>query len=139
MNQKTVPELDWVNAFSGCSLGKVFHQLKLQIAEDVKARNGQIQSLSVAVTIKPYAFAMTEQGERFSVFVEGDKVPRGNSVSFALEEKKICVTDANGALLFEATLTLNDEGECRLKVGGQEREFWQVRRMALQKLFFETV
>jgi hypothetical protein len=35
--------------------------------------------------------------------------------------------------------TINDEGKCRLKVGGIEREFWQVRRMALEALFFETI
>jgi hypothetical protein len=36
----------------------------------------------------------------------------------------------------KATLTLNDMGECRLKINGQEREFWQFRRTALEDLFF---
>ena len=38
--------------------------------------------------------------------------------------------------MFEVTLTFADEGECRLNVNGEDREFWQVRRMALEELFF---
>jgi hypothetical protein len=40
-----------------------------------------------------------------------------------------------GNLTFEATVTLNDEGRCVAKVDDQERELWQLRKMALEKLF----
>jgi hypothetical protein len=33
-------------------------------------------------------------------------------------------------------VTLNDEGECRLKVGDDELEEWQVLKRALETLFF---
>jgi hypothetical protein len=52
---------------------------------------------------------------------------------------KTIEVSGDGIKAFEATPTVNDEGKCRLKVNGIEREFWQVRRMALEKLFFETV
>lgn len=35
-----------------------------------------------------------------------------------------------------ATITLNNEGRCMLKVDGEELEPWNVRRMALEDLFF---
>jgi hypothetical protein len=38
--------------------------------------------------------------------------------------------------MFDVTLTFNNEGECRLTVNGDERDFWQVRRMALEELLF---
>jgi hypothetical protein len=41
------------------------------------------------------------------------------------------------AVLLEAGLTLNDEGECRLRTGEQELTFWQFRKRALYNLFFK--
>jgi hypothetical protein len=38
--------------------------------------------------------------------------------------------------MFDTTATFGDEGEGRLKVKGQERGLWQVRRMALEELLF---
>jgi hypothetical protein len=46
------------------------------------------------------------------------------------------VQDDTGKKMFEVTLTLSDEGECRLNVNEKERELWQVRRMALEELLF---
>jgi hypothetical protein len=37
---------------------------------------------------------------------------------------------------FTGALTLNNNGECRLRVKDEELEQWQVRRMALEELFF---
>jgi hypothetical protein len=42
------------------------------------------------------------------------------------EDKEKCI----------ATLTLNNEGECRLLVNGQELEEWQFRKMMWEELFF---
>jgi hypothetical protein len=38
--------------------------------------------------------------------------------------------------MFDVTATFSDEGDCRLKVNGEERDLWQVRRMALEELLF---
>ncbi len=38
---------------------------------------------------------------------------------------------------FSITLTLNNKGQCRLRIdGGEELEQWQVRRIMLEELFF---
>jgi len=58
-------------------------------------------------------------------------------VNFNLTEHSIVISDQDGNTIFEAVATLNDEGECRLKVTGQEKELWQVRKMALEELFFK--
>jgi len=41
--------------------------------------------------------------------------------------------------MFEVTLSFNDQGECQLKVNGEERDYWQVRRMALEELMFRGI
>jgi len=141
MEKKIPTELDWVNAFSACSLDSVFQKLKLQVAQDVKARNAQFDPNSTAVGVYKYKFEMTEHGDRFAVALSGVNLPLvpHRTITFALEEKRIAVTNSTGRREFDAYLTLNDEGECRVKIDDAECELWQLRRRALQKLFFETI
>jgi hypothetical protein len=73
----------------------------------------------------------------FTVLLEANEVRR--SVIFSLAEHAILVRDDKGHNMFEVTATFSDEGECRLKVNGEERDFWQVRRMALEELLFRGV
>jgi hypothetical protein len=42
----------------------------------------------------------------------------------------------DGDRTITAGITLNNEGLCKLKVGETELDHWQVRRMALERLFF---
>ena len=83
-----------------------------------------------------YGFDFATTTESVTVFTQGFGVER-KLVRFDRTEKGISVSDGSKRL-FEATLTLDDTGECRLKVNGQEREFWQFRKMALEALFFDA-
>jgi hypothetical protein len=38
--------------------------------------------------------------------------------------------------MFEVTILFSVEGKCKLHVDAEERDFWQVRRMALEELMF---
>ena len=75
------------------------------------------------------------EGDRFVVLLQGH---RGlvDSVTFQHANKKISVFDKHDKTMFEATPSLNDEGECVLKVNDKERHLWQVRKMALENLLF---
>src|SRR5450759_4670074 len=122
---------DWVSARAACSLAVIFRTLKLQVGEDVKNRTDLRPDQS------HYGFRFADHGP--DTFIVGlDANPLHQSVLFKLEPNKIEIS-GDGIKTFEAIPTINDEGKCRLKVNGIEREFWQVRRMALEKLFFETV
>ncbi len=58
-------------------------------------------------------------------------------VEFNCEANRIVVRNQDRE--FSVTLTLNNEGRCKLRVdGAEELEQWQVRRIALEKLFFEN-
>jgi len=128
---KTVKNIDWVAALSSCQLSTVFETLRMQIQEDVKARKEQLQGQA------DYSYTYIGNGSSFAVAAAGNRIS-GKIVKFALADNAIVVADADDKVLFQATLTLNDDGECRLLIDGQEREFWQFRKRALEGLLFRN-
>ena len=126
--EKDTSKFDWVTERSQCSLPNVFRTLRLQVEEDVKTRNALRPNNS------PYEFSVLENGDEFTVLLKAKDVEM--SVIFGLAEHAILVRDDKDAQLFEITLTFNDKGECKLYVNEEEREPWQVRRMALEDLLF---
>jgi len=126
--ERDTSKFDWVTERSSCALPKVFRVLRLQIEEDVKTRNALRPNNS------PYEFSLAENGDDFRVVLKAKDVQR--SVAFTLAEHAILVREDKGDPMFDVTATFGDEGECRLKVNGQERNLWQVRRMALEELLF---
>jgi hypothetical protein len=119
---------DWVAKRSACSLPKTYKILRADVEEDVKERNALRPENS------PYEFSFVEKGNSFSVVLTTKEFQR--SVTFVLEDHAILVLDPSGNQMFEVTVTFSDEGKCRLKAKEQNRELWQVRRMALEDLLF---
>jgi hypothetical protein len=78
-----------------------------------------------------------EKGNSFSVVLVTKDFHR--TVTFALEDHAILVLDPSGNQMFEVSVIFNDEGKCRLKAKEQNRELWQVRRMALEDLLFRIL
>ena len=126
--EKDTSKFDWVTERSSCALPKVFEALRLQVEEDVKTRNALRPNNS------PYEFSVAENGDDFTVLLKAKDVHR--SVVFTLAEHAILVREDKGDPMFDVTATFGDEGECRLEVNGEERDLWQVRRMALEGLLF---
>jgi hypothetical protein len=126
--EKNAPKFDWVTERSSCSLPKVFKTLRLQVEDDVKSRNALRPDNS------PYEFSVTEDTGDFTVTLQAKEIRQ--SVIFSLAEHAISVRDDKGNPMFDVTLTFTDEGKCRLNVNDQQLELWQVRRMALEELFF---
>jgi hypothetical protein len=60
-------------------------------------------------------------------------------VRFALGREAIDVYGNGVSVKFTATLTLNNDGECRFLVGREELNVWQVLRKGLEPLFFAPV
>jgi hypothetical protein len=119
---------DWVTERSSCTLPKVFNTLRLQVEEDVKTRN------SLRPDPPAYEFLVTHDTAEFAVLLKAKELQR--SVSFNLADNAILVRDDQGKQIFEVALTFDDSGKCRLNVNAQERDFWQVRRMALEDLMY---
>jgi hypothetical protein len=122
-------KLDWVTKRSLCSLPNVFKELRLQVEEDVKTRNALRPDNS------PYGFSVAASGDDFTVLLMANDIHR--SVIFSLAEHALFVRDDKDTTMFKVTLSFNDQGDCRLHVNEEEREFWQVRGMALEGLLFQ--
>ena len=119
---------DWVKARAACSLQVVFKELELDTRHDVDGIREERPD-----TAAEFEFLVTDGG--FSVMRQGKMRP--DSIDFTLEGDRIVAKDPRlGGTSITATLTLNDNGDCRLKVGNQELEQWQFRRKALETLFF---
>jgi hypothetical protein len=50
----------------------------------------------------------------------------------------IAVSSERLDVAFQARAVYTDDGQCRLKVGEQNLHVWQVARMALEEMFFDT-
>jgi hypothetical protein len=86
--EKDMSKFDWITARSSCSLPNVFKALRLQVIEDVKARNALRPSNS------SYEFSVVEHGADFAVLLEAKDVQR--SVMFSLAEHAISEGDVVG-------------------------------------------
>ena len=123
---------DWVAERSKCSIHQVFKQLELEIEEDVTKR----KSLLGLKTQTQFSIS-TLTSNRFSVIRVDDPIScLSVQVDFALVDGKITAQSQQYNVDLAATITLNNEGRCKLKIGNDELEHWQFRRMALEALFF---
>ena len=130
----TPKELDWVNVRASCSLLSMFRSLEVAVITDVEAA----QSLPGG---NPDRFKFqSHSGKSFSVTRMLDhSVPIGDAVVFSCEKDAIHVQwreYSSTTPMFTATVTLDNDGNCKFRVGDQSLEQWQVRRMALEKLLF---
>lgn len=121
----------WVTARHACSPFEVYKLLQSGCERDIEERN----ALRKSPTDDPFTFKLTTDGDGFYVLRQGER-RIASSVAFNWTEAGISVLGNDRTVFLEATLTLNDEGECRLKVGAEELSLWQFRKRALEDLFF---
>jgi hypothetical protein len=119
--------IDWVKERAACSLSHMFEQLKLDIKNDIATRN------SLREEKQNFEFKSVESGNALTVIRQG-LMPE-TKVTFSINRGQLFVTQ-DGKDVLTAVVTLNDEGECLFVVKNKEREAWQVRKMALEGIFF---
>ena len=129
MTQDNVKRLnsDWVKVRGECSIAAMFAKLKLEIKQDIE----NLKAISPTVTFK-----LVESGNSFIV-VRAIRY-QNVEINFDLADSKIHVS-RQGHTYLTATVTLDDDGECRFLTSEKALESWQFRRMALENLFFELI
>jgi hypothetical protein len=128
---------NWVAARSECSLDRQFRILAELVDSDVKVANG-LNKRGIEFEIN------LDVKDKIIVLRKRDIVGHVETsvIVFELEQDKITVKDRTdrsnlpGQMLFNATPSLNEEGECLLEVSGVPLKLWQVSRKALDGLFF---
>lgn len=125
---------NWVKARHECSVLRMFERLRLRAAADVDERNS-IRADRRELEGSGLKFELQSNGSRFVIFRDGK--PRG-SVTFTLAGSEISIEGDNPPVHFVGAVTLNNQGQCRLRVGQEELEEWQVMKKALECLFFSA-
>jgi hypothetical protein len=131
----TVPqELNWVEKRAACTVAEVFNQLCDEIESDVTAANSARQ-LS-----EDDQFVATRSGGGPVIIVGRPRRVPNPRVFVALADNRIEVTTERNDK-WSATVGLNDEGRCTLRLADGKTEIteveqWQFRRRALESLFF---
>ena len=105
-----------------------FATLKAEIKRDIEARNKSLAG--------EFWFTLTDNGESFAVHTASERTIKVNVVTFYREGRTLAVKGNDGKEKFNAILTLSPDRKCRFKIDSQEYDFWYIRKMALEDLFF---
>lgn len=124
-------ELDWVQVRAICTLDKMFEQLHAAIKNDVADIN------SIRKFPAETGFEVTESSRAYAFTVKRAEAIRP-WVTFAIIGDRINVTTDSDGKGRDYRITMSDEGRCKLIENGEEREQWQVRKAALEWLFFPS-
>jgi len=122
-------ELDWVGKRAACSIEQVFADLMAGIERDVEAAN----NIFGATAEKPLFKVLKGLTEtRFTVNRSG----RIKNVTLSRTDAVITIVSDITGETSEYTFGMNDEGRCLMRRDGVEFEQWQVRKLALEGMFF---
>ena len=125
---------DWVTAQAGCSAEFMFQKLMDGAKTDVDRRNA--------------ATFGRKDGWRFEFHVDEDgfEVTRHTAttkdaafVTFQREGPRITISGDGVDVQLTAIVAINAQGDCRYFIGEGEYLGWEVRKQALEQLFFEDL
>ena len=121
---------DWVKARADCSSAEIFTRLRMAITDDVEKR------IALRKQSGTWFKFVASSDTRFAVVAEEPIIRTSKTVMFTVANGQIKATDGEGKDIFVGRPTLGDDGECRLKIGEASFDLWQIRKMALEDLFF---
>ena len=129
-NNQLPTDFSWVRERAKCSTAEIFKQLQMEAERDVKIANSVFE-------LQGFLEFRITANTAHDVFIASREGHLNHEVKFSLDAEKIHVK-RDGQSDLEITLTLNNNGQCRLKVNGEDEELevWQVLRMSLENLFF---
>jgi hypothetical protein len=125
------PDFDWVTARAECSISRMFVRVQSQVKADVERRNAL---LSAHERLK--FLVEVHSDSEFSVKREGTGQEEPGTVRFRRNESDIAIASNDGTLKLTVTLTVDHLNECRLVLNGEHVDEWQLRKLALESLFF---
>jgi hypothetical protein len=127
-------DFDWVAAQAKCTPQAMFERLQSGVKKDVERRN------FLAGREEPWKFEFHEEEDRFEVsrVVSADFTGSKTDafVRFERQGRRIQILGEGVDVDFTAIVALDVAGSCRFIVGEAEYSDWEIRRMALEQLFF---
>jgi hypothetical protein len=133
--ENTSDQFEWVSAKAQCTAAVMFERLRAGVERDVERRNALVG------LDEGFRFEFSEEGEAFEVArLEGSRVTHAKVAALVRFERagsRIHVRSEDVDVDFTAILTLDPAGHCRFVVGEALYTDWEIRRMALELLFFD--
>jgi hypothetical protein len=128
------PNFDWVTERHQCSAMKMFELLCVDAERNVETINALLLD-------QPSRLAPVQHGRSGDTFFVARQGFLTQGVRFTLRKDRIVVESQNIETIdghFEATLTLDNDGDCRLQIKKTDEPLdrWQFLRKALEPLFF---
>jgi hypothetical protein len=135
MTQDHAPDdFNWVGAQAQCSALSMFERLRTRVREDVQRRNALFERSD------RWKFEFYEEDGDFEVERHVPSGATGTSVTavvrFARQGRRVLVQGEDIDVEFVAIVTLDVSGQCRFLVGEAMYSDWEIRRLALELLFF---
>lgn len=128
--EETPEELDWVSRRADCELDGAFEKLSVAVEEDVSNYNSKSGLQS------PHALVFQKRKEYPTFSVYRPMYAGALNVRFYRKSDHIEIEDECGAQMLSAKPLLTPNGRCKFQVGEEELEQWQLRRKALEAIFF---
>jgi hypothetical protein len=129
-----VPDnFDWVSAQAKCSATSMFERLRLRAKEDVQRRNGLFDRND------GWKFEFHDKSDGFEVsrIVAPSSAAGAAWVQIERVGRRVLIHGDGVDLDLSIVVTLDGTGTCRCVIGEAIYTEWEVRKMALEQLFFE--
>lgn len=125
---------DWVTAQAGCSAEQMFQKLQDGTRVDVDRRNAATFGRTDG-----WRFEFHEDEDGFEVVRIAGSSKESAFVTFQREGPRITITGDGVDVHMTAIVGINGNGDCRYFIGEGEYLAWEVRKQALDLLFFEDL
>jgi hypothetical protein len=133
--EQTSDDFDWVRAQAKCSAAAMYEQLRARVREDVQRRNGVLDRGDGWT----FEFYEDDDGFEASRLVASGRSDRRvlALVRFERDGRRITIRGEDVDVELTAIVTIDHAGACRYVVGEAVYSDWEIRKMALEQLFFE--
>ena len=133
MSSASDDNFDWVTALAGCSAPEMFQKLQDGALADVERRNAAAESRG-----DNWSFELHEGDDGFEVVRTAPSAKDSAVVTFELDGPRINIAGDGVDVRITAVVGINPAGERRYFVGELEYLGWEVRKQALDQLFFDA-
>ena len=124
---------DWVSAQAGCGVEQMFQKLQDGAQADVDRRN------SAAFGQGGWRFEFHADEDGFEVVRVTGSSRSDAFVTFRREGPRINIAGDGVEVQITAVVGINAHGDCRYYIAEGEFLGWEVRKQALDQLFFEDL
>ena len=133
MAEHAPDDFDWVAAHASCNASSMFERMRSGVGEDVRRRNAQVGEDEYP----RFEAADGEDEHEFDVSRADDRDRVTAFVTFKREGRRILISGDGVDVDLTIVVTLDTSGSCRCVIGEALYAEWEVRRMALEQLFFD--